>query len=409
MPVITRLGGGGVGKELEIIGQQEQLNWLGENISKGQLVTVKETKGYETTAQVTNLSTGPIPWDATIQGIHTSADGKYVAVTSGKTPYIFILKREGETFTKLADPDVLPTGAPVGFPAFSPDGNFLVVPHATTPFVTIYSRSGDTFTKLANPATLPPGISNGAAFSPDGNYIALTHSTGDKLSVYKREGTTFTKLSTNITPAPSGSGDDVVFSPDSTTVAYTISSSPYLQLVKVSSIITSGYQNIDVAIPSNARNLAYSPDGQHLAVVHSGSPYLHIYKVSGVTGTTLTKLPNPVDLPNNPTFSVSYTPDGKYLHVGWSTSPYTIIYKRDGDTYTKVSSVAAAASVSTFGRDGNFFYAGFYVYKPTAVEQTVFGYGGFSDFSDAAFKAVGYAKEAGLKGEQKTIVTLPIV
>jgi hypothetical protein len=40
------------------------------------------------------------------------------------------------------------------------------VAHGTSPFVTVYKRSGDTFTKLANPATLPTGAGYGVAFYP---------------------------------------------------------------------------------------------------------------------------------------------------------------------------------------------------------------------------------------------------
>ena len=52
--------------------------------------------------------------------------------------------------------------------AWSPDGNYMSVAHTNSPYITIYKRDGDTFTKLANPDVLPTGIGWGTAWSPDG-------------------------------------------------------------------------------------------------------------------------------------------------------------------------------------------------------------------------------------------------
>ena len=64
---------------------------------------------------------------------------------------------------------VLPTGGGYGV-AFSPDGTHMAVGHATSPYITIYKREGDTFTKLANPSGLPAGEVYGAAFWPSSLY-----------------------------------------------------------------------------------------------------------------------------------------------------------------------------------------------------------------------------------------------
>jgi len=78
-----------------------------------------------------------------------------LSVAHSNDPFVSIYKRSGDTFTKLADPNILPTSNANGV-AFSGDGIYMSVAHGTSPFVTIYKRSGDTFTKLANPASLPP-------------------------------------------------------------------------------------------------------------------------------------------------------------------------------------------------------------------------------------------------------------
>jgi len=80
-------------------------------------------------------------------------------------------------FTKLPNPTDLPTYH-VHSSSFSPDGTHLVVTHVDISSVegsrrysTIYKRSGDTFTKLADPDDLPTGYGYGATFDTDGQPI----------------------------------------------------------------------------------------------------------------------------------------------------------------------------------------------------------------------------------------------
>jgi hypothetical protein len=107
-----------------------------------------------------------------------------MSVAHNNSPYITIYKRSGDTFTKLANPAVLPTSAGYGV-AFSPDGVYMSVVHSTTPFVTVYRRSGDTFTKLTNPASLPSGDSRAVAFSPDGVYMSIAMDVSPYIAIYK--------------------------------------------------------------------------------------------------------------------------------------------------------------------------------------------------------------------------------
>jgi len=118
-----------------------------------------------------------------------SNDNNYMSVAHSTSPFVTIYKRIGDTFTKLANPSILPTnGANFGNGvSFSNDNNYMSVAHYASPYITIYKRSGDTFTKLNNPSELPAGTVNGVAFSNDNNYMSVAHSTSPYVTIYKRE------------------------------------------------------------------------------------------------------------------------------------------------------------------------------------------------------------------------------
>lgn len=90
---------------------------------------------------------------------------KFLAVAHNTSPFVTTYRQDADTFTKLADPAVLPTGVGRSV-AFSADGTYMAVGYAASPFVAIYKRSGDTFTRLADPAALPTGVGYGVAFYP---------------------------------------------------------------------------------------------------------------------------------------------------------------------------------------------------------------------------------------------------
>jgi 6-phosphogluconolactonase (cycloisomerase 2 family) len=210
----------------------------------------------------------------------------YLAAAHASSPFITIYKRDGDTFTKLNNPNILPGNnfpSSTGYStAFSPDGTYLAIAHNQTPFITIYKRSGDTFTKLSNPATLPPTTGQGVAFSPDGTYLAVAHSGSPFITIYKRSGDTFTKL-TNPATLPTGTG----------------------------------------------RGTAFSTDGTYLAVAHNTSPFITIYERSG---DTFTKLTDPATLPTftggfSAAYGTAFSSSGTYLAVAHSDAPNITIYK----------------------------------------------------------------------------------
>jgi hypothetical protein len=65
----------------------------------------------------------------------------------------------------------------------------MAVGHATTPFITVYKRDGDTFTKINNPDVLPTNDiyeSNGISFSFNKTYLSVpTTFSSPSLNIYK--------------------------------------------------------------------------------------------------------------------------------------------------------------------------------------------------------------------------------
>ena len=278
------------------------------------------------------------------RGVAFSADGTYMAVAHGSSPYITIYKRSGDTFTKLANPAPLPSGPGFGV-AFSADGTYMAVAHSSSPYITIYKRSGDTFTRLANPASLPNDDGRGVAFSADGTYMAVAHGSSPYITIYKRSGDTFTKLA-NPASLPSGPGFGVAFSADGTYMAVAHSSSPYITIYKRSGDTFTRLAN-PASLPAGSGNgVAFSADGTYMAVAHYLSPFITIYKRSG---DTFTKLANPAPLPNDNAYGVAFSADGTYMAVAHGSSPYITIYKRSGDTFTKLANPETLPNGEAYG------------------------------------------------------------
>ena len=71
--------------------------------------------------------------------------------------------------------------------------------HASAPYITIYKRSGDTFTKLPNPEALPSNECRGVLFTRDDTMLIVGTGLADKgLIVYQRSGDVFTKLDNGV-------------------------------------------------------------------------------------------------------------------------------------------------------------------------------------------------------------------
>jgi len=206
----------------------------------------------------------------------------YTAVSSlSIPPFVNILKRTGDSFATLPDPETLPTGSGYDVCWSRTNDTYLVVAHTATPHLTIYKRSGDTFTKLSDPSILPGGTATSCAFSPDDTYLAIGHSGGYFLNIYKRSGDIFTKLA-----------------------------------------------NPDVPPIYAVGEVEWSHSGTYLVCTFGDPPYFIIYKRSG---DTFTKLTDPSIMPDG-AGCAAFSHDDSYLFISFYSG--SILYTRSGDTFT---------------------------------------------------------------------------
>lgn len=213
---------------------------------------------------------------------------------------------------------------------------YLAVAHVTTPFVTIYGREGTTFTKISNPDVIPTGTGNGVAFSSDGLYLAVGHSTFPYISIYKNNSGKFTKLA-HPDELPNSTVNDVVFSSDNIYLAIAFDGSPYVYIYKRSGDIFTKLANVSGGFPTGAGNgVSFSTNGNYLVVGHNGTPYFSVYKRSG---DTFSKLTNPAILPVLNANDATISSDGNYIAVISSNVSGNEIntYKMTADVITWVS------------------------------------------------------------------------
>jgi hypothetical protein len=52
---------------------------------------------------------------------------------------------------------------------------------------TLYKIDGDTFTKIPGPTVMPPGSYNRGKFSPNGNYLTIVSPSSPYVTIYKVE------------------------------------------------------------------------------------------------------------------------------------------------------------------------------------------------------------------------------
>jgi WD40 repeat protein len=275
----------------------------------------------------------------------TPLTGQYLAISHAQSPYLTIYSRAGDSYVKVTDPVILPAALNISDPnggggggvSFGFNGTYLAVAHTVAPFLTIYKRTGNTFTKLPNPAILPTGKARAVHFSADGTYLAVAINPGSPgLIIYKRTGDVFTKLADpDITH---NNAYACSFSINTNYLALGLTSAPNIVIYK-----RIGDSFIKLAKPTTSNDCygcRFSPDGAYLARAHASTPFIFIDKRNG---DTFTPLPNPITIPINRGMSVAWSPDSIYLVIGLKfthPSPGIFIYKRNGDIFTKLSNPA---------------------------------------------------------------------
>ncbi len=299
------------------------------------------------------------------EGVAFSNSGNYLAVVHTYSPHLTIYKRTGDTFAKLATPAGLPV---LKYPstdgaydvAFSHDDDdtYMAVVHkagdSDKRYLTIFKRNGDTFTKLAEPNVVltDPGTTGSGLsvdFSPDSNYLAVGHSSsGDPatyFTIYSRNVDAFTKL--NLDYLPSGNVYGLGFS-NSGNYLTAGHNSPYLTVYQRDGSLFARLPNTGASPGSLPWDIAFNPDDKYLAMALSSSPYLAFYVRYD---DRFVKLDNPADLPTGQGQSIAFNQDGKYMATGYAgANTFLNIYKTIDPTSTLKT--ITATTVGTL-QDGN--------------------------------------------------------
>lgn len=106
----------------------------------------------------------PVALPNIVSSVKYSVDGIHLAVASWFGP-LFVYKRIGDSYVKLPNPSQ-PAWGGTSCVAFSGDGKYMTVTSGDSealPFMT-YKVDGDTFTPLASPAILPSYLMYGTAY-----------------------------------------------------------------------------------------------------------------------------------------------------------------------------------------------------------------------------------------------------
>lgn len=227
--------------------------------------------------------TAPPSMAGQASGVSMTDDGLYYAVVTSASPFVFIFKRSGNGYVRLADPDVLPAGAAYSV-SFSGDGNYLAVAHNSGTLISLYKRDGDSFVKLTLPAISGSSVS-AVSLNFDGTYLYYYSDGSSFIYGIKRSGTAFSNLTGPAAPdRPNATGQSISCSSDGSRVAISSqNSSKKLHIYKITGDSIS--RIVDPALmPAGAgayQSLAMSGDGNYIFMSTGGTGTLDTYKISG--------------------------------------------------------------------------------------------------------------------------------
>lgn len=237
---------------------------------------------------------------------------------------------------KLSNPATLPAGACMDI-RWSPDEVYLAVASASSPYLLVYKRTVDSFSKIADPAVLP---GNGAAlsWSPNGKHL-LFHGVGGATynTLYSRSIDTLTKVNGDdamFGGASEPSGTNIEWSPDALLVVYTGAGNArvFKRSTRTSTLFVE--QTLGLGTYNAA---AFSPTNNMFALLKSTpSPYLNLFSYSGgliLPASDPAIIPSPGFGPH----SLAFSPDGRFLAVGFQTGTPCRIYDVSAGALTQVA------------------------------------------------------------------------
>jgi WD40 repeat protein len=293
-----------------------------------------------------------------VGGASFSPNGRFLAVTTQNSPYIFIYDFVSGNPVKIADPATIPTGTPLHYSAWSPDGRYLAVPHNTTPFVTIYDFTSGSPVKITNPATLPGGDGNCAGWSPDGRYMAIGHATTPFVTIYDWSTGSPIKIA-NPGILPAGTGLGLGWSADGRYLTVAHVGTPFITTYDFLTGTPIKTANPATLPGGDGICAAWSPDGRYLSIAHTGTPFMTVY--DWATGVPI-KTANPAILPAGNGSGCWWSPDGRYLAIGHSVAPCISIYDWKQNAELKIADAATLPTTGgtngSWSPDGKFLAVG---------------------------------------------------
>ena len=279
-----------------------------------------------------------------------------LAVGHSTYPFISVYVRDGNSFSKIADPvDALPN-FPYGMD-WSPDGNILAVSHVSAPYLTIYRWNGSALEKMPNIDIAPPGTGYQCRWNPAGTSLAVAHSSSPFFSVYNFDGTdTFTRIppanfsnpigSTRFSVAWNETGTEL-FTAGTLSAGYSVTS---WTRSGDNFTFTFGPQGPAVSVNSVAKDPLSARIALGNQQTGNGAQYVEAWTYNGSFWQKNSTF-NP--LPTSQAREVDWCPDyvdGKLLvAVAHYVSPFIGVYARVNNTYTRLSSPAALPASNAFG------------------------------------------------------------
>jgi WD40 repeat protein len=237
----------------------------------------------------------------------------------------------------------LPPAGPVGTISWSPDDQYLAISTSASPYLWVYKRVGDTFTSLTLPATGMAGRAQGLTWSPDGTTLAVAPESTVFPFVLRRTGDAFT-LQTLGDQAINLQERGLVYNAAGTRLKLTYQSAIYGWSV-AGGVYTATGKSADLP-NSNAYTLEasdWSSDGQLFATGLSTTPWLCLWSLAG-EAFVAQSLPAAVA---SSALQPRFAPGAGYM--GWATSatPFVKLYRRNGAAYTFTEMTGLPAADAT--------------------------------------------------------------